>query len=87
MKIKVEWRRETQGVSEVEVNVDEVADWLNDSGDPKAPITPESVTAQDCYDFLDSGDDEEWIQQIDHDRDMKPFPWGDDYELEGLVRE
>jgi hypothetical protein len=88
MKIKVEWKRETTGVSEIDVPEAEVAAWLNESYNRRSKDdpdrTPESITPQDCLDWLQSGDDDVWIDQIDHERDEKNVPWNDT-ELERLA--
>lgn len=85
MKIKVRWTMETEGVSEIEVPDDEVLAWANDTvtGDGK---TYTEVTPQLAFDWLDSGDDDAWIEQIDLERDAKVFPWNP-VELDRLARE
>jgi hypothetical protein len=54
MKIKVEWKRETEGVSEIEVDEAAVIAWLNEWS--QEPVT--TATPQDCFDFLQSGADD-----------------------------
>lgn len=89
MKIKVEWRREYEGVSEVDVPTEEVLAWLNDpvTGGPQAGTwTAENLTAKEHFEWLQSGDDDVWMEQIDVERDAKTMPWNE-VELERLHRE
>lgn len=89
MKIKVQWRQEIEGVSEIEVPEAEVAKWLNEpwnQGHDRFPVKPEDITAKDAFDWLQSGDDDVWAEQIDHERDAKALPWSDT-ELERLAPE
>lgn len=82
------WRREYDGVSEVEVDETEVAKWLNEpwnQGHDRFPVKPADVTAKDALDWLQSGDDDVWVDQIDVENDAKTTPWND-VELEGLER-
>lgn len=87
MKIKVEWKRETEGVTEFEVPEAEVLAWLNDplTGGPEAGTHTE-VTPKHALEWLQAGDDEVWTSQIDSDRDTKPTFWGE-FELMGLARD
>lgn len=88
MKIKVRWRRETEGVSEIEVPEAEVLAWLNDpvTGGSKAGTwTLDQVTPKIALEWLESGDDDVWASQIDTERDAKAMPWNE-IELEGLER-
>jgi hypothetical protein len=86
VKIKVEWKREIEGISEIEVDAGKVADWLNEPWN-KAPgqphVTPEMVTEKEAFDWLQSGDDDVWAEQIDTERDARDLPWND-LELERL---
>lgn len=84
MKIKVEWERTSKGISEIEVDEDQVLEWMRDPkwGHDKDAI---EVTAKDCFDWLQSGDDDVWLEQCDLERDVVDYPWGDDVELEGLA--
>lgn len=83
MKVKVEWKQEVEGVSEVEVDEADVATWLNEWSKDKK--NPEDVTPEDCFDFLQSGDDDVWAEQIDVEQDSRLMPWND-LELERLHR-
>lgn len=85
MKIKVEWEMTTRGESHIEVDEDEVRAWLDDpvTGGQRAGAVGD-ITEQDCYDFLEAGDDDVWIDFIDIERDATEFPWNP-IELERLI--
>jgi hypothetical protein len=86
VKVKARWRQETEGVTEFEVDANEVLAWLSDpvTGGPDAGTwTLDKITPKECLEWLQSGDDDVWRDQIDYKRDAVTLPWSDT-ELDGL---
>jgi hypothetical protein len=84
VKIEFAWKREVEGVTEIDVPEDEVRAWLDDpvTGGERAGNVGE-ITAEDCLEWLKCGDDDYWSDQINPDRDETGHR--NEYELDGLA--
>lgn len=69
MQITLHWREEVDYTSAIEVDEDAVRLWLADYDEDKVDAEHQ-VTAEEFRDFLESGDDAEWFDQVDTERDF-----------------
>lgn len=66
MKVTLEWTEERLLRSQVTVDDTAILEWLNDpvmNGGSDTVKSLSSVTASDVKDFLESGDDDVWLDQ------------------------
>jgi hypothetical protein len=65
MKVAIEWTEEVSYRSVIEVDGDEVREWLESEADPASPLTGDQVER-----FLQASLSEEWFEQCDTSRDF-----------------
>lgn len=81
MQVEIRWSEQVTYRSTVDVDEDAIRLWLADEEPSK--VDPEHViTAEEVKDYLESGDEDEWFEQTDTDRD---FQGAEDRSIEEVI--